>query len=341
MILLIYREWRVYMNNYYRTLGISSAATPSEIKKAYRDLSKKYHPDVNLNNKDAERMFQEVNEAYAVLNNPKKREEYDLTLKDDLKKTSLQRDTRFSYDGWNDMFAKDRLDYITFLEQNEKMANQCGRSLKALKEEAYTLPGLIIYEKHQQIKKELIQLERDCLAFDGYMKYLEISEKRANLCSRSLREIKSQFMDKRGVISESDLDAYRRKVAGMVYGFERERKNKIEVLKNELQKKDLPFDMYLEERGLSEDTISTNAITTAIQSMELVDIINLQLMSFGIDLNQFLVAKEKTLIEMRYKELVKIEDAITELMNDSKKQSIDAIFEINLNEVKEGKKSTK
>jgi len=63
--------------DYYKVLGVDKKATPEEIKKAFRKLAVKYHPDRNPNDKAAEDKFKEINEAYAVLSDPKKKEEYD------------------------------------------------------------------------------------------------------------------------------------------------------------------------------------------------------------------------------------------------------------------------
>lgn len=64
-------------NDYYNTLGVSKDASADEIKKAYRKLSKKYHPDRNQGNKEAEEKFKEINEAYDTLGDEQKRKEYD------------------------------------------------------------------------------------------------------------------------------------------------------------------------------------------------------------------------------------------------------------------------
>ena len=63
--------------DYYKTLGVSENASAEEIKKTYRALAKKYHPDANPNNKSAEEKFKEISEAYYVLSDAKKRQEYD------------------------------------------------------------------------------------------------------------------------------------------------------------------------------------------------------------------------------------------------------------------------
>ena len=63
--------------DYYDVLGIQKGATEDEIKKAYRKLAKKYHPDLNPNNKEAEVKFKEVNEAYEVLSDKDKKSRYD------------------------------------------------------------------------------------------------------------------------------------------------------------------------------------------------------------------------------------------------------------------------
>ncbi|MDX2070972.1 MAG: J domain-containing protein [Haliscomenobacter sp.] len=68
--------------DYYKILGIPPTASDTEIKSAYRKLARKYHPDLNPNNKEAEKKFKEANEANEVLSDPEKRKKYDAYGKD-------------------------------------------------------------------------------------------------------------------------------------------------------------------------------------------------------------------------------------------------------------------
>lgn len=107
--------------DYYKILGINKNATDSEIKKAYRKLARKYHPDVNPNDKEAEQKFKEINEANEVLSNKENRTKYDQYGKDwkhaeEFEKAKKQQDSyqrtytgnaggSFSEDDFSDFFS--------------------------------------------------------------------------------------------------------------------------------------------------------------------------------------------------------------------------------------------
>ena len=64
--------------DYYRVLGIDKAASETEIKKAFRSLARKHHPDKNPDDSEAEMKFKEIQEAFAILSNPEERRKYDM-----------------------------------------------------------------------------------------------------------------------------------------------------------------------------------------------------------------------------------------------------------------------
>ncbi len=77
--------------DYYQILGIPKDASEADIKKAYRKLARKYHPDINPNDKESERKFKEANEANEVLSDPEKRKKYDQYGKDWMHADEIER----------------------------------------------------------------------------------------------------------------------------------------------------------------------------------------------------------------------------------------------------------
>lgn len=67
--------------DYYKILGVNESSSADEIKKAFRGLAKKYHPDTNNGNEEAAKKFQEINEAYSVLSDETKKSKYDTERK--------------------------------------------------------------------------------------------------------------------------------------------------------------------------------------------------------------------------------------------------------------------
>ncbi len=84
--------------DYYKLLGVNKNASKDEIKKAFRKLALKYHPDQNKDNKTAEAKFKEINEAYAVLSNDEKRKQYDMFGADGFRQRFSQEDIFRGFD---------------------------------------------------------------------------------------------------------------------------------------------------------------------------------------------------------------------------------------------------
>lgn len=92
--------------DYYKILGVDKGATEKDIKKAYRKLARKYHPDLNPDNKEAERKFKEINEANEVLSHTENRKKYDKYGKDwmhgeEFEKARQQQSSQRQYQGYS------------------------------------------------------------------------------------------------------------------------------------------------------------------------------------------------------------------------------------------------
>jgi len=97
-------ESRVHKRDYYEVLGVARTASPDEVKKAFRQLAFKFHPDRNPNNPDAEKSFKEVSEAYDVVSDTRKRELYDAYGHAGLEGQSF-RPAEDLFEQFQDMFA--------------------------------------------------------------------------------------------------------------------------------------------------------------------------------------------------------------------------------------------
>ena len=108
--------------DYYKVLGVEPSATPQDIKNAYRKLARKFHPDLNPNDKDAKKKFQEINEANEVLSDPEKRKKFDQYGKDwqhaeEFEKAGQHQNQSSNTQGQNNTGANFNGDFSEFFEQ--------------------------------------------------------------------------------------------------------------------------------------------------------------------------------------------------------------------------------
>lgn len=113
---------------YYKILGIPQQADENQIKQAYRKLAKKYHPDLNPDNPDAEAKFKDVVEAYETLGDPEKRRKYDETFTHSSgamgAKTRVQNNTHNAPGVDFGSFTKNMEQYFGFSFQQEQPVKQ-------------------------------------------------------------------------------------------------------------------------------------------------------------------------------------------------------------------------
>lgn len=140
--------------DYYKTLGIDKKATKAEIKKAYRKLARKFHPDLNPNNKEAKLNFQKINEANNVLSDPEKRKKYDQYGKDWEHADEFEKSKRSqSSQQRAHKTSQNSGDFSDFFDSMFGNASRPGREVKFRGEDYQAnlqLTLLDAFKKHQQ-----------------------------------------------------------------------------------------------------------------------------------------------------------------------------------------------
>jgi len=135
--------------DYYEVLGVKKGASIEELKKAYRKLAVKYHPDKNPGDKQSEDRFKEINEAYAVLSDPKKKEQFDQYGSNNFHQRYSQEDIFKGFDvgdmfkdqgyGTEDIFSR------LFGDAMRRQRGGGGRGMPAAKGEDYNMEVLVTF----------------------------------------------------------------------------------------------------------------------------------------------------------------------------------------------------
>lgn len=160
--------------NYYDILGVSKNATNLEIKKAFRKLAIKYHPDKNQNSNDASEKFKEINEAYEILKNEDKRSHYDKYGNEDFQNYSNFNNQSSSFGDFSDVFGDIFGDFMGKKKSSTK--KQKGSDLK------YNL-NINLEESYKGVKKKIeFSTLRICNKCKGVGSLSKYSVEDCNVC---------------------------------------------------------------------------------------------------------------------------------------------------------------
>ncbi len=256
------------MGDYYKILQVLPNASEDEIRKAYRQSVKIYHPDNNPNNKEAEEKFRNITAAYEVLSDPQKRAEYDNgKTSSSTVKTTTNHTTPSSEDIiFNTLFGddikkfeKEKKEYLQFLKDMEPEFQKYNHTLeKEIKKVSSSTWNVIatesFYEKKEKIKRTLRELKENTKAFDNFLIFLEEIKKEAEQIGLNINNL-NQYADssQRGIKSAQ---------------FYEDLKNKIKVELKTIKENRNAFDKHLKflkemDRELNQYNMTINKIIEA------------------------------------------------------------------------------
>lgn len=207
--------------DYYKVLGVSKNATEVEIKKAYRTLAKKYHPDLNQDDPKTKERFQEVSEAYEVLGNEQKRIQYDSGHY--VKNSTNVKSSTYYKDLYSSIFGDIISEYVVEINKKafddfcilfkrvEKEANELGHSFVDAKK--YTdrsnrgkVSSYEYYSLSNSLRNGLQLLKDKVREYDYYVEFLDSMEEKFNKYNKTLKNIKDSIKGKRGILSVDEIN---------------------------------------------------------------------------------------------------------------------------------------
>jgi len=182
------------MKNYYDILGLESSCDLDDIKSAYRKLSKKFHPDLNPNDKFFEKMFKDINEANAVLSNSNSKQKYDKILElfqnryNNVNKTLEEIEIQI------------KKEFEDILKQREEeikkkfwTQEQFRKEAEQKNEEKRRIFIENIKAKYKELEAEQAEIEKNNIQ---YRSKLEQGNKRSRAITKKMKVLKSNYLSK-------------------------------------------------------------------------------------------------------------------------------------------------
>lgn len=315
--------------NYYEILEVSPQATDEEIRKAFKELSKKFHPDLNNDDNTSKERFQEINEAYQVLGDEQKRKQYDITLNvgTNIPKQSSTNNTA-TYDFFDGIFG-DITNYINktgtatisieveykrlleFIDEKEKEFKTLGLSLqnyrKMLEEQKDTLTLEQIKNHKNEINSSLEKFKQRAKAFDNFQTYYIMTIKDIQSKGGTVDEtLFAKLTDKNNRV-KLEIEEYKKgedELRELYYAQLKIHSNKIQELNRSLQAVGLTLtDILLKKSYRSSAELTEKDIEETHEKINIIKNIKANLNSNQMNLTMLLAKLNRSLKDLSLEEL--------------------------------------
>lgn len=322
--------------DYYKVLGVSENADAETIKKAYKEKATKYHPDNNPNDATAEEKMKEAGEAYAILGDPNKRKEYDLSKvkKNGTFQKSFDEEMEdifhsvfgFSYFGvQQDIKASEKAydEYMQFLNELEEKLKAYGKTISRTIKELEGRRGYItsneIQKQKEGLLKEYRQIEKNAKAFDEFQEFYMLFKDKYRILTSGIFNNMETYCDKKNrcKFTPNELAELKKKLENRYNKKVEEKTKNLSLLEEELQKRNLNLDSYFAKRqingvAVTKENVTTYQLKTMLDSIRLMNEIDAYLSPLGITIEDYLKARDKNLEEIKHNELQVIFDTLKE-----------------------------
>ncbi len=326
--------------DYYKILHLTKVASSQEIKAAYKELAKKYHPDNNIgDNKSLER-FKDINEAYATLSDPERKKQYEMeygfsgVTGHGQNQYSRECDVNSIFKDEKEAYYKALGEYLDFLDEMEPKFERYGQNLDVEKKEAlefldWSIISISFEAKKLQVKQKYEKILRKVRAFDDFQDFYKKCNEELEILGEYLLNIDEKYLkqENRGLIEESTIYKLKNKLKVSILNIKR---TKLKEIIKMLEARNINSDIYLYGRNIYKFDITAHNIKELINIIDLIDEISTKLAPLNMSIDEYLAKRKmKHLVDLNYNEL----EALC--------KSIDDIDKSNENVIDDEKEATK